>query len=177
MITPVFTSKKLEKLTKRLIERDLDQEEISELGKWNATVFYVYRKKCWLVTNSRTRYSVILTNIQSSDLPVIDKIFKETLITQMTYDGVSINPQEIDSLIGTLKFHSTDNDRRTIGFQNSLLSILEYRKDQYGMLENWPVTEITHYLNNTLFHWNKPTMSNYTYPVTELKKVLGKEKS
>lgn len=175
MITPIFTSKKLEKLTKKLIvTNELKNEEICELGKWNATVFYVYRKKCWLVTNSHTRYSVILPNIQSSDLSKIDKIFKNKLHTQMTYDGVIFEPEEIDSLTGTLKFYSTDNDRRTIGFQNSLLSTLDYRREQYGLLENWPLIEITHYLNDTPFHWDKPTMTSTTYPVTELKIALGK---
>ncbi|MCM4159740.1 hypothetical protein FHG64_15445 [Antarcticibacterium flavum] len=173
MITTIFTSKKLEKITKSLIE-DYNEKlpEISKLGKWNATVFYVYRKKCWLVTNSRTRYSVILANVKSSDLSQINRLFKEALHRQMNYDSVSITPEEIDILIGDLRFNPTDNDRRTIGFQNSHLSTLEYRKDQYGMLENWPITQIVHFLNNTYFYWNKPKMTEGTYPVTELRKEL-----
>lgn len=40
MKTPVYTSKKLEKLIKKLIQKD-SSDQCGILGKWNATVFYM----------------------------------------------------------------------------------------------------------------------------------------
>lgn len=177
MITSIYTSKKLEKLTGKLISKSPQaDEEQGILGKWNANIFYVSRKKCWLVTNSRSRYSVILPDITASSLNKINDIFKNNLYSQIIYDGVFMDYSNLDNLIGRLQFHPTDNDRRTIGFQNTLFDILDYRKAEYGQLENIPLKRITHYINHTLFHWDKPTMANSTNPVAELKKLLEDDK-
>ena len=74
MITPIYTTKKLEKLIKKLIIIN-KIDEFGILGKWNATMFYVNSKKCWLISNALTQYNVILTDVKSADLGSIGTIF------------------------------------------------------------------------------------------------------
>jgi hypothetical protein len=50
MQTAIHTTKKLEKLIRKFMAAEPPLQQ-SPLGKWNATVFYVDRKKCWLLMN------------------------------------------------------------------------------------------------------------------------------
>lgn len=121
--TKIHTTKKLEKLVKKLISTDQNTDS-GILGKWNATVFYVDRKKCWLLTNGLTKYNVILTDIKAANLKNIESIFKESFYGQLIYDGIITDFEKVDSIIGQLDFLSTDNDRKTTGFQNQRLQEL-----------------------------------------------------
>jgi len=71
--TKIHVTKKLEKLIKKRMGTD-QNSDCGILGKWNATVFYIDRKKCWLVTNGLTKYNVILTDIKASYLLYISII-------------------------------------------------------------------------------------------------------
>lgn len=76
MITPVYSSKKLEKhIDKLLFPNHFHETVIGPLGGWNANLFFVERKKCWLLTNARTKYSVIFTDIKASDLEKMNELF------------------------------------------------------------------------------------------------------
>ena len=125
MRTTIHTTKKLEKLIKKLISTN-EKAECGILGKWNANVFYVDRKKCWLITNGKTKYNVILTDIKSTDLKNIEQIFKDAFYAQLTYDGIITDFDYLDSIIGKIDFLPTDNDRRTTGFQNTNLQSLQW---------------------------------------------------
>jgi len=122
--TKIHTTKKLEKLVKKLITTD-KKIDCGILGKWNATVFYVDRKKCWLITNGLTKYNVILTDIKSSDLSKIEQIFIDALFGQLTFDGIITDFENLNLIIGELDFLPTDNDRSTTGFQNQRLYELD----------------------------------------------------
>nr|WP_143017686.1 hypothetical protein [Kriegella aquimaris] len=70
-------------MVKKLISTDRNAD-CGKLGKWNATIFYVDRKKCWLLTNGLTKYNVVLTDIKTSELKNIESIFKESFYGQLT---------------------------------------------------------------------------------------------
>ena len=176
MRTKIHTTKKLEKLVKKLIKSELPEKEEnnSELGKWNATVFYVDRKKCWLLTNKPTKYNLILSDIKASDLNQIDDIFKNALHGQLLYDGIVTELEKLDRTIGKLDFRPTDNDRSTTGFQNQRLYELEWWKYDYGNLENMPLKDLTNRMNTGPIHIGKGRkMSDYTNSIKEMKKLLG----
>jgi hypothetical protein len=171
-ITKIYTTKKLEKLVKKLIVTDQNGDS-GILEKWNATVFYVDRKKCWLFTNGLTRYNVILTNMKASDIDTIEEMFKNTLYTQLVYDGIVIEFEYIDTIIGTLDFMKTDNDKSITGFQNQRLYDLDLWKDQFGSLDNMPMKELTSRMNRSIIHIGKSRkMSDYTDSISEMKKRL-----
>jgi hypothetical protein len=172
MQTKIHTTRKLEKLTKKFISTE-EVSQSGKLGKWNATVFYIDRKKCWLFTNGKTKYNVILTDIKSSDLKNIEEIFKNTLFSQLIYDGIIIDFDSLDAMIGGIYFFPTDNDRRTTGFQNTNLDSLNWWKMQYGELKNMPIKELTHRLNHIPIHLGKSKrMSDFTKAQVEMRKLL-----
>lgn len=170
--TKIHTSKKLEKLVKKLIITEQDSV-CGVLGNWHATVFYVNRKKCWLVTNGLTKYNVILTDIKSSDLSKIEQIFKDALFGQLIYDGIMTDFENLDSIIGQLDFLPTNNDRSTTGFQNHNLRALDWWKHEFGNLEYMPIRDLTNRLNTSPIHIGQGRkMSDYTDPINEMKNML-----
>jgi hypothetical protein len=172
MRTKIHTTKKLEKLVRRLISTDKESEN-GKLGKWNATLFYIDRKKCWLITNGLTKYNVILTDIKISDLKNIEQIFKNALYGQLVYDGIIMNFDQLNSIIGGIDFLPTDNDRSTTGFQNSNLQSFEFWKMEFHNLENMQIKDLTSRLNQIPIHIGKSKkMSDFTKALDEMKKIL-----
>ncbi|MEO8934641.1 MAG: hypothetical protein ABI295_10060 [Xanthomarina sp.] len=172
MRTNIHTSKKLEKLTKKLIQTE-DNTESGIFEKWNATVFHVSRKKCWLITNGLTKYNVILTDIKASDLKNIESIFKNALYGQLIYDGIILDLKVLDLMLGELAFLPTDNDRVTTGFQNQRLDDLDFWKYEFGFLENMPIKDLTNRMNSSPIHIGKGRkISDYTDAIEEMKKLL-----
>ena len=170
--TKIHTTKKLEKLVKKLITTD-KKTDCGILGKWNATVFYVDRKKCWLITNGLTKYNVILTDIKASELSKIEQIFKDALFGQLIYDGIITDFENLNSIIGGLDFLPTDNDRSTTGFQNQRLEQLDWWKYDFGSLENMPIKDLTNRMNTSPIHIGKGSkISDYTDSIEEMKKLL-----
>jgi len=60
-ITPIFTSRKLEKTIDTISENQDFQNEY--LGEWIANLFYVSHKKCWIIINKKTKNAAITTPI------------------------------------------------------------------------------------------------------------------
>lgn len=152
MTTPIHTTKKLEKLIRKIVQPKLSEDELSIFGKWNATVFYVDRKKCWLFSNARTQYVVILTNVKASELGKIESLFKNAFYSQLVYDGIINDFENIDTLLGTIEFLPTDNDKRTTGFQNQRIQDLKLWQYQFGKLEDMPMKELCSRMNQMPIH-------------------------
>jgi|TARA_R110002124_G_C8902208_1_gene509926 hypothetical protein len=170
--TKIHTTKKLEKLIKRLITTD-KKNDSGILGKWNATVFYVDRKKCWLISNGLTKYNVILTDIKTSNLNRIEQIFKDSLFAQLIYDEIIIEFENLNTIIGGLDFLPTDNDRSITGFQNQRLEDMDWWKYEFENLENMPIKDLTNRLNTSPIHIGKGRkMSEFTDSIKEMKKIL-----
>ncbi|WP_159092365.1 hypothetical protein [Aquimarina sp. Aq107] len=159
-------------MIKKMISTD-QNAEYGKLGKWNATVFYVERKKCWLLTNGITKYNVILTDIKAKDLKNIESIFKNEFYAQLIYDGIITEFENLDSIIGGLDFLPTDNDRSTTAFQNQRLYELDWWKYDFGTLENMPIKELTNRINTSPIHIGKGRkMSDYTDSIREMRKII-----
>lgn len=159
MNTDIYLSRKLEKL----VPKDLIQVAISEtentLGTWNANVFYVDRKKCWIITNSVTFYNVILQDIPSKEIKSLNGIFTHTLLHQLLQDGISIQLNLLQKIVGDVKLYPTNNDKRTIGVQNSMNYFYEYWKEQYGAYKNWDFRYLNGIVNKIPYKqlgWKQP---------------------
>jgi len=114
MMTSIYISKKLEKITFKYM--GTSKFEFNKfLGKWNATVFYIERKKCWLITNSETKFSIIIPDLKSSDIENFTEIFIENVYSQLIYEGILIDFNKLKKWIGRVEIFPTDNDRKTIG--------------------------------------------------------------
>lgn len=172
MPTTIYTTKKLERLVKHLITSDKTTEE-GVLGKWNATVFYVDRKKCWLITNEPTKYNVTLTDVNAAVSRNIDVVFINALYQQFLFDRIEIGLGQMASIIGQLHFKPTNNDRSITGFQNHRLQELEGWKHEFGSLENMPMNELVHRMNTQPTPIGKGRkFADFTNPIREMKNTL-----
>lgn len=170
--TTIHTTKKLEKQIKKLIQTG-DAKSTSLLGKWNANLFYVNRKKWWLVSNGLTKYNVILTDVNAKKLLNVEDIFKNTFYDQLIYDGVLIEFEEVENLVGKIVFKPTDNDRITGGFQNQRIQDFKWSQDAYDSLAAMPIREINNVMNTTPIHIGpSKRMSDFTTSVEEIKKIV-----
>ena len=170
--TVIHTTKKLEKQIQKFI-RTGEPDRPSPLGKWNATVFFFHRKKCWLVTNKRTQYHLFLPGITAAKFKDIDRIFKDTFYAQAVSDGLVLTREKVDELIGTLEFRPTDNDRSMTGFQNQRLFEAEWRLMDFPDLDQVPMRALNHAMNTVPIHLGPSRkLNDYTRAVTEMKKLL-----
>lgn len=174
MRTPIHITKKLEKLIKKMVKSRSTDEICGILGKWNAMIFYVDRKKCWLISNSKTQYVIVLIDIKAADLRNIEDIFKNAFYGQLVYDGMITDFERIETLIGGLDFLPTDNDRKTTGFQNHRLEDLKIWQYQDGSLEYMPMKELSSRMNSMPIHLGVgKKMSDYTTPTDAMKLLLN----
>jgi Domain of unknown function (DUF6933) len=158
MNTPIHISKKLEKLISKYIGKRTSESNFY-LGKWNANIFYVDRKKCWLFTNSETKFSIIIPNLKSADIKNITEIFTENLYSQLIYESILIDFKQLKDWIGNVEILPTDNDRKTIGTQNYIFENFKYWKYEFGTFENMPFRELTMRMNSSpteSFNWKSP---------------------
>jgi hypothetical protein len=156
--TQIYTTRKLEKtIQKSIVKKSETENKI--LGEWVATIFYVDRKKCWLIVNKLTKYLLILSNIKSSELNNITRIFTETLNSQLKNDGIEIDYKTLSELIGEIKLCETNNDRSANGSLNNCMFSIEQWKIDYGSFENLPFRKINSGLNsspNQMIEWKYP---------------------
>ncbi|MDY0142429.1 MAG: hypothetical protein RBR97_11110 [Bacteroidales bacterium] len=146
-ITDIYTSKKLETIIPVSLIKTESTIKRNPFEKWNATVFFISRKKCLLVTNSITRYSLILSGLTKSDLENLSEIFINTFIDQLETEEILFNELELRVLIGKIALHKTDNDRTIIGNQNYILRYIDNWKDEFGSFENWDFRNINKRIN------------------------------
>ena len=158
-ITEIYTSRKLESNVPRELIQKESSGKLNSLGKWNATVFFVSRKKCLLITNSITRYSVFIAGIRKADFKNLSELFINVLTDQLKRDNIPIEEFDIRKLIGEITLHPTDNDRPIIGTQNYILENIDALKNRYGPFENWNFKHLNKRVNGIPYKqlgWSSP---------------------
>lgn len=156
--TKIYTTRKLEKVTKEFISEN-DTIENNYLGDWTATLFYVSHKKCWLLINKMTKYLLILPNVKKIDLQNLSSIFKETFYTQLVFDGIIIDNKVIEKIIGEIKLYETNNDRSTNGSLNNCLWQIEDWKYEFESFDAINFRDYNGRLNsspNKMLNWKYP---------------------
>lgn len=166
MTTQIHLTRKLEKTVAKYIIKETHAEN-KYLGKWVANIFYVDRKKCWILFNSLTKYSLLISNIKSADVKNFSKLFKETFHKQLIYDGIDVDFELVEKIIGDVKLKQTDNDRSANGSINNSLADMEYWKYEYGNFENMDFRDLNHRLNI-----NPNKMLNYKYPKDKMSDTI-----
>jgi hypothetical protein len=124
-----------------------NEETDYPLGKWTATLFYVSHKKCLLITNSMTRYTVIVDRVTAADFSDLSGLFARAFYDQLLMDGIKTDWEPLQKLFGKVELFTTDNDRKLIGTQNSILQNLEDWKYEFGDIDHWPFREINRRIN------------------------------
>ncbi len=161
MMTDIFTTKRLEKIIHKKIENN-DILAENTLGNWNATVFYVAKKKCLLFVNVETFFSVIIPRFSMKDIDKIDELFINCFYNQLLFENINIEFKTISSKIGKVRFHSTNNNRKVTGIINYNIEKLNHFKYEYPIFNSLVIREMTKKLNLTPFKqlgWKIPNES------------------
>lgn len=157
-MTEIFTTKKLEKIIHKKIENsDLLVE--NSLGSWNATILYIAKKKCILISNAETFFSVIIPRFSMKDIDKIDELFIQCLYNQLLFEKINIEFETISSMIGSVRFHPTNNNRQMTGILNYNVEKLNYFKYKYAVFNSSVILEMTQKLNKAPFKqlgWKLP---------------------
>lgn len=168
-VTEIYTSRKLESIVPAALIRDKSLGKYNALGKWNATVFFVSRKKCLLITNSITRYSVFIAGVRKADFENLTEIFINTLIEQLKADNIPSKGLDIRRLIGEITLRPTDNDRRILGTQKYIIENIDDWKYEFGAFENWNFRDINKRVNGIPYK-----QLGWLFPCEKMKIVLDK---
>ena len=158
MKTQIYVTRKLEKTLSKNISKEVGTKN-QYLGKWSANIFYVSKKKCWLLANSRTKYILVLSNIKKNDLKNISNVFKETFYSQLIYDGIIVDYNLISKIIGEIELCETDNDRSTNSYINYSLLYFKDWKYEFKNYENMPFRDLNNRLNSLpskMLNWKRP---------------------
>ncbi len=158
METHIYTTRKLEKIVHKYLSEE-NSNENNYLGKWSANIFYVNHKKCWILINKLTKYILVLSDIKQSDINDISRIFTETFYSQLIHDGIIVEYEIVEKIVGKVELHKTDNDRSANGSLNNCLLYFDDWKYDYVNFENMPFRELNGRLNrspNKMLNWKYP---------------------
>jgi hypothetical protein len=175
IITRIHLSRKLEKQYKKYIGPEGPEGQAGLLGHWYAAHFHVKRKKYWLVTNVQTYYSVIMPQVPAREMHNFGVIFKERLCEQLAVDKIFAEYHVIDTLIGSIRFETTGDNRTTIGKQRNMFYNIEHWLNLYQGMDEQQMIEFNSRINHHLTHRGKGyKMSDFTDGRSEMDSALAR---
>lgn len=122
MMVQIYCSQKLVKFIKTGINQGLPRTE----HDWSAHLFFISGRKCIIFVNKQTLYTVILLDIFKKDRAHINRLFLEALIGQLKMDDILGSHEAlIRNIYKEISLHSTDNDRKTLGTMNNIISMFQ----------------------------------------------------
>ena len=121
------------------------------MGGWHANLLRIERRKCVLVTNDKTLYTIFIPGLKKQEFIDFDEVFRQHLFKNLLHEELSQNRIEavLDEL-GTIRFARTDN-RSVLGSMNDLKFQLEFHIASRGGLACTPLYELNARLNRTPF--------------------------
>ena len=138
-----------------------------KLYDWHANLLLIQRKKCILLTNSLTLYSVFIPELKRADFNNFSEVFYKFFLNQLKAADFSHN--HIKKILKRhLSFRYTKtNNRSVLGSMNDLVFQIKIYIKMSGGLENTDCKK----LNNDI---NQVPMSfiNYKYSIDVLKELL-----
>ncbi|TDE08688.1 DUF6933 domain-containing protein [Dyadobacter psychrotolerans] len=115
-------TQKLAKFVKNGINNGLPRTD----HDWSAHLFFISGRKCIIFVHKKTLYTVMLFDIFKKDMTHISRLFLEAYIHQLKSDNILGSHEAlIRDLNKEIKLVSTDNDRKTLGAINNIVSILQ----------------------------------------------------
>jgi hypothetical protein len=93
---------------------------------WSAHLFFISGRKCILFLHKKTLYAVMLLDVFKKDMTHINRLFLEEFIDQLRSDNILGSHEVlIRDLYKEIGFVFTDNDRKTLGAINNIVSVLQ----------------------------------------------------
>lgn len=143
MTTRIYVSSKIQKGYKKLVLNVLPEKAdmFEHQNSWNANYVAMFGKKCWILTHTATRYTVIVPDVKAKDLGHFVSLFRENMINQLVNKQL-INPDRITEFIGEVEFYPTNNDKSCISYNNQRQQDLNYWKYEYYAFDEIPFSKI-----------------------------------
>ena len=140
METRIFVSGKIKKVYRGIDLKPLPvkAEMESHNNSWNAHFLTIENKKCWILTHTKTRYTVVIPDVSAKKLKGLRWWFMDHIINQYLKDDERINfaenvdPNQFNNFFGDFEFYPTNNDKSCIAYLNKRIEELEWRKYQDG---------------------------------------------
>jgi hypothetical protein len=147
------------------------------LGNWNANIFTLKGRKCLIVMNDETYYSLLFLDILKADFLNFGQLFSKRLIEQIDYDDIKV-PIEITPTLSTElqpRFLPTNNNRKVLGTMKEFVLDIEYyfHNQYYDELANTHLPELNHRLTNNLVGALKEKKSDFGKPIEEMQMKLN----
>jgi hypothetical protein len=136
MTTRIYVSNKIQKGYKKLVLNALPNksEMLENQNSWNANYVAIFGRKCWLLTHTLTRYTVIVPDVKVKDTDRFLSILIESIIGQLKIKNI-INPDKVYEFIEEVEFYPTNNDRSTIAYNNQRMQDVNYWKFEFDSFE------------------------------------------
>jgi hypothetical protein len=165
----LFTSSKLSSLL--AIKTKLQPEANAHpLQYWNAQLFSVDKRKCIIMTNKTTLYSLLALDVVKKDIVPFEVFFWKALVANLKNTGLHTPAIEASLRKTCLPIHvsTTNNDKKVIGTMNDHIYTVKYFAWDTNHISDLEVAKMEERLNDT------PCGANgYEYPVKRMKAVLG----
>ena len=116
-----------QKLLAELKIKSIEEESATDpFSSWHANVFRIERRKCVLITNDTTLFTMFIPALKKSDFDFFHRVIQEHLFKNLLYES---RPQfQIESILTKcrhIEFRKTNN-RRVLGSMNDQKLQLEY---------------------------------------------------
>ncbi|NMM48120.1 DUF6933 domain-containing protein [Marinigracilibium pacificum] len=173
-MTNIYCTIKLEKLIGKGL---ISTEEISPspIGNWNANLFSLNGRKCMILMNDISYYSLIFLDILKKDLINFQELFYHRLVDQFNYDNLNFSTDLSPTLLNTCKpnFIRTNNNRKVLGTMNEFIHDIKYlfHNEYNSNLKNIDINELNHNLTNNLVGALKPKQGDFGKPI-EIMNIL-----
>ncbi len=151
------TKKLLTELKKNPTKKDAI---IDSFWSWHANTFHIERRKCVLVTNDITLFTMFIPALKKPDFQSFHFIFGQQLFKNLLHENIPQNQIEtVLSECEDMQYKRTNN-RSVLGSMNELKFQLEYYIEAEGGLARTDIFGLNHRLNRTIMSPIK-----YKYPI------------
>jgi hypothetical protein len=114
---------------------------------WHANVFHIERRKCVLITNDATLYTMFIPALKKPDFQSFDFVFGQHLFENLLHEEIPQNQIEtVLSACEDIKYEKTNN-RSVLGSMNDQKFRLEYFIQAEGGLASTGIYELNYNLN------------------------------
>ncbi len=160
-----------QKLLKELQQKPTtNAPQLSNLGSWHANIFYVERRKCILVTNDLTLYTMFIPYLRKPDFKAFHIVFGQNLFKNLLHENLPQNAIETAlEEYREIEYTKTDN-RSVLGSMNDQKFQLEHIIYSNGGLDNTDIYDLNSELNRNIL-----SAIDYRHPVEIMKKKLQKK--
>jgi len=157
-----------QKLLKELKVKPVETEpSLGLIGGWHANLLNIDRRKCVLITNDTTLYSVFMPGLRQPQFEMFPEIFGQELFRNLRCDNFT--QQEIEIVLEELREIriGKSNNRSVLGSMNDMTFRIKYLISRAGGLDAIDLTDLNQDINR-----NRLSAIGYGHPVEALKKKL-----